>query len=202
MFAMRKGIATIQWNCWLVVLGAALCSHATQAAEATAFELAKEGNRYLGEDSKDKIVQIRSEKSIGSLTPNIWYLVYYDPDAPLMAAEVKFGGGRKLQVKRPARILEPPIRAHRILDRDRLKVDSDRAISIAKAERLISNLSLKATRLTLERLAPDDDLPVWKVRLWAAKLKNPNEAVDIGEVWLSADDGKVIRNDLRPQRVD
>src|SRR5262245_51495675 len=199
---MKKGIATVKWTCWLGVLAAGLCSHPASAAEPTAFELAKEGNRYLGEDSKDKVVQIRSEKSIGSLTPNIWYLVYYDPDAPLMAAEVKFGGGRKLQVKRPARILEPALKAHKVLDHDRLKVDSDRAIEIARSERLLSNLTLKATRLTLERLAPDDELPVWKVRIWAAKLKNPNENTDIGEVWLSADDGKVIKNDLRPNRVD
>jgi hypothetical protein len=202
MFPMRKGIAISKGTCWLAVLLVAWCSHPAQAAEMTALELAKEGNRYLGEESKDKIVQIRSEKSIGSLIPNIWYLVYYDPDAPLMAAEVKFGGGRKLQVKRPARILEPAMKAHRVLDRDRLKVDSDRAIEITRNERLLANLTLKATRLTLERLAPDDDLPVWKVRVWAARLKNPNESVDIGEVWLSADDGKVIRNDLRPSRVD
>ena len=39
------------------------------AGEATAFELIKEGNRYVGEDVKDKVVQIRSQKSIGSLTP-------------------------------------------------------------------------------------------------------------------------------------
>jgi hypothetical protein len=200
---MNLGIATIKWSGWLLVLVAELWSHAaTDAAEMTAFQLAREGNRYLGEESKDKVVQIRSEKSIGSLTPNLWYIVYYDPDAPLMAAEVKFGGGRKLQVRRPARILEPAMKANRILDRDRLKVDSDRAINIAKSERLIANLSLRATRLILERLAPDDDLPVWKVRLWAARLKNPNENVDIGEVWLSADDGKVIKNDLRPHRVD
>ena len=40
-------------------------------SEMTAFELIKEGNRYVGEESKDKVVQIRSEKSVGSLTPII-----------------------------------------------------------------------------------------------------------------------------------
>jgi hypothetical protein len=31
---------------------------AARAAEPTAFELIKEGNRYVGEDAKDKVVQV------------------------------------------------------------------------------------------------------------------------------------------------
>jgi len=37
------------------------------AGELTAFDLVKEGNRYVGEPSKDKVVQIRSDKSVGTL---------------------------------------------------------------------------------------------------------------------------------------
>ena len=80
---------------------------AVRGAEATAFELAKEGNRYVGEQSKDRIVQIRCEKSVGGLIPNIWYVVFYDPTATLKAVEVKFGAGKMLDVKRPMRLLEP-----------------------------------------------------------------------------------------------
>ena len=77
----------------LVVLLAGL---AARADEPTAFDLIKEGNRYVGEQAKDRIVQIRSEKSIGTLTPNIWYVVFYDPTASLKAVEVKFGAGKML----------------------------------------------------------------------------------------------------------
>ncbi|MDB6036374.1 MAG: hypothetical protein JWM99_215, partial [Verrucomicrobiales bacterium] len=35
-----------------------------RAEESTAFELMKEANRYVGEQAKDRVVQIRSEKSI------------------------------------------------------------------------------------------------------------------------------------------
>ena len=52
-----------------------------RAAEPTAFDLVKEGNRYVGEQAKDKVVQIRSEKSIGGLDPAIWYVVYRDATA-------------------------------------------------------------------------------------------------------------------------
>jgi len=33
-------------------------------AEPAAFDLIQEGNRHVGEQSKDKVVQIRSEKSL------------------------------------------------------------------------------------------------------------------------------------------
>src|SRR3954467_510854 len=77
-----------------------------RGGEKTAFELAKEADKHVGEDAKGKVVQLRSEKSIGSLTPTIWYVVMYDPDATAKATEIKFGAGQKLSVKRPERVLE------------------------------------------------------------------------------------------------
>jgi len=169
------------------------------AEELTAFQLIKEGNRHVGEDAKDKVTQIRSEKSIGSLTPTIWFVVFYDPDATAKATEVKFGAGRKLEVKRPARILELAGRSHTPLPKEKLKTDSDKALDIATKEPILKNLKLTASRMTLERW---DDMPVWKVRLWAAKLRNPTKDADIGEVFITAEDGKIVKNDLHINRVD
>jgi len=169
------------------------------AEELTAFQLIKEGNRHVGEDAKDKVTQIRSEKSIGSMTPTIWFVVYYDPDATAKATEVKFGAGRKLEVKRPARILELAGRTHTALPKEKLKTDSDKALEIATKEPILKNLKLTASRLTLERW---DEIPVWKVRLWAAKLRNPTKDADIGEVFVAAEDGKVVKNDIHIDRVD
>ncbi len=178
------------------------------AAEPTAFDLIKEGNRYVGEQSKDKIVQIRSEKSVGTLTPNIWHIVFYDPTASLKATEVKFGAGKMLSVKRPMRLLEPVTGGDLPLDREKLKIDSEQAIKTALNEPLLKDIKVTATRLQLSRLG-EGVLgqggmveAVWKVRLWAAKLRNPNKDADIGEVWVSATDGKVVKNDLRIDRVD
>ncbi len=186
------------------VLGMMVFSRGAFASELTAFQLIKEGNRHLGEEARDRVVQIRSEKSVGSLTPNIWYVVYYDPDATAKAAEVKFGAGKKLSVKRPARILEMGTGAHRELNRDKMKVDSDKAIDIAKKEPLLNNLTLTNTQLWLERdfWSADKDLPVWKVRLWATKIRKPTESADIGDIYISAEDGKVLRSDLHIDRLD
>lgn len=169
------------------------------ARDLTAYQLIKEGNRYVGEESKDKIVQIRSERSVGTLTPNIWYVVYYDPDATFKATEVKFGAGEKMDVKRPMRVLEMGNGEHRTLDRKRMNVDSDKALKIATGDPLVQNLTLKSSQLWLGH---GDDGPEWRVRLWAAKLGNPDAQADIGDVYISADDGKVVRRDLHPERVN
>src|SRR6185369_9117193 len=65
-------------------------------ASPSAFQLAKEGNRYIGEQAKDKVVQIRSERSKGGVVPSVWYVVYFDNTAALKATEVKFGNGKML----------------------------------------------------------------------------------------------------------
>lgn len=179
-----------------------------RAAEPTAFDLIKEGDRYVGEQAKDRVVQIRSEKSIGTLTPNIWYVVFYDPTASLKAVEVKFGAGKMLAVKRPWRLIEPVTGGDLPLDREKLKIDSPEANKIALKEPLLQNLKITATQLKLDRLGEGvmgqggPGQGVWKVRLWAAKLRNPERDADIGEVWISSSDGQVLKNDLHINRVD
>ena len=169
------------------------------ADEPTALSLIKEANRYVGEETKDQVVQIRSEKSVASLTPNIWYVVFYDKDATFKTAEVKFGAGKKLEVKHPMRQPFAYINYKNVMDSKTLKIDSDKAIKIATAEPLLDKLTIKATQLSLDR---PETTPTWRVRVWAAKLRNPNADADIGEVFISADEGKVIKTDLHINRVD
>src|SRR2546430_17543301 len=130
---MKMKLSGGKWLAALLLAGG-LSQIASLAVEPTAFELIKEGNRHVGEEARGRVVQLRSEKSIGSLMPNIWYVVYYAPDATAKATEVKFAAGTKVSVKRPARILEPITRSHRELAREKLKIDSDKAIQIAKSD--------------------------------------------------------------------
>ncbi len=191
---------------WAMALGGILVQAVTAAEEPTAFQLIEQGNQYVGIESKDKVVQIRSQKSVGGVIPNIWYVVYYDADASFDTTEVKFGAGKKLDVKRPMRLFEKIGGGNAVLDRARLKVDSDRAIEIALKEPLLDRLTIKASELELDRAGDDgqgdDRLPVWHVKLWAAKLDHPNRQVNIGEVLISAEDGKVLKTDLKINRVD
>lgn len=185
-----------------LLLLVALCfglGAARAAGTNTAFALMREGNRYIGEQAKDRVVQIRSDKSIGGLTPNIWYVVYHDPTATLKAVEVKFGGGKMMDVKRPLRVLEHVNGGSKELDKEKLKIDSDEAIKLAAKEPVLENLVLKAVSAKLEN---SDAGPVWKVRLWAQKLRRKEDNADLGEVVLSAQDGKIVKNDLHIERVD
>ena len=183
---------------WQVALILALALQGVQA-EPTALELIQKGDQYVGIQSRDKVVQIRSEKSIGSLTPNIWYVVYYDPDATFKSVEVKFGAGEKLDVSHPWRILEMANSDHTPLDPKKLDVDSNKAIRIATSQPLLENLKLTATQLWLEH---GDLGPQWKVKLWATKLHQPQDDADIGVVVLSATDGTILSADLHPGSVD
>jgi len=199
-----KIMTVMQRKC--LVLAAALCAvtRIALASDPTAFSLVKDANEYVGKDAKDQVIQIRSEKSIGTLTPNIWYVVFYDPDATFKSTEVKFGAGRKLDVKRPFRVLELA-KADKVFDKAKLKTDSDAAIKIATSEPLLKGLTIKATQLWLDSNYKSDlsvTGPTWRVRLWAAKLRNPNDDADIGEVYIAAEDGKVVKTDLHIDRVD
>jgi hypothetical protein len=171
----------------------------TRAAEPTALQLIKEGNRYVGEESKDKVTQIRSEKSIGGLTPNIWYVVFYDPDARMKATEVKFGGGKKLDVIRPFRLFERA-NNYMAMDRTKVKIDSDEALKIAQKDGLLEKIKLTNSKLALEK--GGEGMPVWKVHFWAEKARDASRTVDIGEVVMNAEDGKVLARDLHIDRVD
>ena len=168
------------------------------ASEPTAFQLAKEGNRFIGEPSRDKVLEIYSEKSIASLTPSLWTVVFYDPDARSKVVEVKFGSGLKLDVTRPWKIFGTGKEAD-VIDFKKVKVDSSEAIKVATGLQLLSPFTLKNTQL---RLARTDDGLVWRVRLWAAKLGKPDAVMEIGDVFVSPKDGAVVRADLHIERLN
>jgi hypothetical protein len=204
ILARMKITTLLKRNLFIAVVLACGMSRLAVAGEATALSLIKDANEYVGKEARDKVVELRSEKSINTLTPNIWYVVFFDPDATFKASEVKFEAGRKKEMKRPMRMLEYA-KADKVMDREKIKVDSDEAIKTAITEPLLKNLTLKATQLWLN-VNLNKDLtvtgPIWKVRLFAARLRNPNENVDIGDVYVDAQTGKIVRSDLHISRVD
>src|SRR5688572_4719964 len=135
--------------------------------DATAFDLMKEGNRYVGEQAKDRVVQVRSERSVGSLSPKVWFVVFHDPTAAMKAVEVKFAAGKMVDVKRPFRLVERISDASRPMDKDKLKIDSDKAIQTALKEPILEDIKVKSVQAKLEN---SDSGPVWHLRLWAQKL--------------------------------
>lgn len=168
-------------------------------ADLTAFDLISKGNKYIGDQSKDRVVQINSERSVGSLTPNVWHVVYYDPDSTFKCVDVKMTGtGEKLDVSHPVRPFHAPTSEKEILEKSKLKIDSDKALKLALKEPLLKNLTPKESKLALD---DGDTGPVWKVQIWVAKLKKPEDTANVGTVVLSATDGTVVKSDLHPNRA-
>jgi hypothetical protein len=184
---------------FVLALSLMSCNLLAADEEPTAFQLMKEGNRYIGEQAKDKVIEAHSDKSIGTLTPKVWHITYFDPTASLKSVEVKFAAGKMVDVKRPFRLIQQIGDGNKALDRDKLKIDSDKAIEIALKEPILENIKVKSVELHLES---SDSGPIWKVKMWAAKLDHPNSTVNIGEITVTADDGKVIETDVHIDRVD
>jgi hypothetical protein len=195
---MKTHPATSLCGLLLTALGALALSSASLSAQTTAFALFRDGDRYVGEEAKGRLIEIRSDKSIGSLMPEIWYIVYFDPTSKGRGTEVKFAAGKKVSVQHWSGFLGME-KKPRELPKEKLLVDSDTVLRTALAEPLLKNLTMKATQLTLEEW---EGLVVWKVRLWAAKLHKPEEMVVVGDVFIDAADGKVLKSNLKIKRVD
>ena len=181
-----------------IILGAVLglASSSIALAEPTALDLIKRGNDYVGMQSRDKVVQVYSERSVASLEPNIWHVVYFDPsENPMRTTEVKFEAGQQTDVTHPIHPFTLPAKSEQILDLSKITVDSDRAVDIATAQPLLKGLKLRYSKVTLQK---GDNGPEWKVELWAAKVSDPTRDANVGYVRLSAADGSIYQSNLHP----
>ena len=86
------------------------------------------------------------------------------------------------------------------MDRTKVKIDSDESLRIAQKDGLLDKVKLTNSRLTLEK--GEEGLPVWKIQFWAEKARDTTRTVDIGQIILNAEDGKVLRRDLHIGRID
>jgi hypothetical protein len=160
-------------------------------------DLVNKGDQYVGVQSKDKVIQISSDKSVATLTPNVWHVLYYDPDSTFKTVQVTFGAGQEMEVTHPFRMF--PAHPEDMLGLDSVKVDSDRALRVAASQPILNALTLRASKMTLQKT---DDGVVWKVELWAAKVGDSTKEADIGTVTISAADKSVVRSDLHPSNAD
>ena len=183
-----------------IILGAVLglATARMALAEPTALDLIKKGNDYVGVQSKDKVIQVFSDRSVASLEPNIWHVVYYDPTVgafDLKSVEVKFEAGQETGVSHPMRPFQLPAKPSQVIDLSKITVDSDRAVDIATSQPVLKGLKLRYSKVTLQN---GDGGPEWRVELWAAKVSDPTKDANVGTVRVSATDGSVIQSALRP----
>ncbi|MGH7942646.1 MAG: hypothetical protein ACREFR_16410, partial [Limisphaerales bacterium] len=101
-----------------IVLGVALglASSRVALADPSALDLIKRGDDYVGIQSKDKVVQIFSDKSVASLQPNIWHIVFYDPTVFFKTVEVTFEAGKETAVAHPMHPFQMPSKPTQVID--------------------------------------------------------------------------------------
>ncbi|HEX3624020.1 MAG TPA: hypothetical protein VH280_01195 [Verrucomicrobiae bacterium] len=180
-----------------IVLGAVLglATSRLALADPTALDMIKKGDDYVGVQSKDKVIEINSDKSVTSLEPNIWHVVYYDPSVFAKTAEVRFEAGQEAGVAHPMRPFALPAKPDQVLDLPKITVDSDRAVRIAASQPVLKGLQLRYSRLSLQK---GDQGAEWKVELWSAKVSDPSKDANVGYVRISAADGSILQSNLHP----
>ncbi|MGP8200856.1 MAG: hypothetical protein ACLQU4_15280 [Limisphaerales bacterium] len=179
-----------------LLLGAS--SQGLFAAGVTAFDLVKEGDKVVPQQARDKVTQLYSDKSTGTLVPDVWHIGYFDSTAAFKTTEVLFVAGKVKEITRPKRLFDS-FTGSKQLDRRKLKINSDRALAIALKAPLLKNLHLQATQFWLERVPMGS---AWKIRFWASRQGKPDQTVEIGDLFLSAKTGEIIKTDLHTQKAD
>jgi hypothetical protein len=85
---------------------------------------------------------------------------------------------------------------------EELKVDSDTALKTAIKQPLLESIKITSTQLELRRTGRGKGEPVWTVTLWANKVSNTTRDAKVGEVQVSAIDGRVTGSDIQPSRLE
>src|SRR5204863_7842913 len=111
----------------------------------------------------------------------------------------KFSNGKMVDVKRPLRLLQATGHKSDPLPKEKLRVDSDEALKIATTQPSLENVTLKSTEMRLERGQANE--PIWKIQMWGSGPKAPEFETSLGDITISAADGKVIEADLKPEKV-
>ena len=167
----------------------------------TAFLALKEGDRFLNDRSRGKVVKIVSSKSTDGTMPTNWSVSYFDPMARQKLVEVQFRGHEMIKVHEPGAALGGLFDATpRPLDSAKLAINSDEAVRILLRQPEIDKLPVRITELELT--AGNHDEPVWKIVMWSVKRRDPKLSVRIGELLVAASDGRIISSTLKPSRAD
>ena len=167
-------------------------------AELTGLEALREANRQVGAEAKNKILQVRSERSTNGLAPKTWSVMFYDASVGMKTTVVKLSAGREPRIDHPFALFKRPD-PKRIFDPSSVRIDSDAALKVAAKDRLLEKVKLNGARITLELW---EGSPVWKIEFWAEKAKEPARTPAIGQIFVDGQEGKVVNRDLHISRTE
>ncbi|HSH93020.1 MAG TPA: hypothetical protein VK968_02665, partial [Roseimicrobium sp.] len=79
------------------------------------------------------------------------------------------------------------------------KIDSDKALKIVLKEPLLEDAKPTAVKFKLDRF---QGVPVWKIDLWAASVKNPAKEKSLGDIWVDTKEGKIVQSRLKINKAE
>ena len=170
-------------------------------AQATALAVIKIGNQHVRDQAKDRVIEIRSRKERGNIPPAEWDILYDDRKEfglTRFAADVHIRNGQYEGTGQQGISGPAGIGVRKPMPLERVKIDSDRALEITRTS-LGSDVPLIMGDFCLH--AGQGDLPTWTIKLWASKPRDPRALVDLGSIEISAEDGSILKNALRSNRV-
>ena len=177
---------------------ALLLVNAMSAAESTGLRALQEANRHVAAEARNKVMQLRSEKSTNGLTPRAWTVLYYDPSVRMRTTIVKIGAVGEPRAEHPFRPFSRPD-PKLAFDPTNVRIDSDEALKVAQKDRLLDKVKLTSSRVTLELW---EEAPVWKIEFWAEKTHDPKRSPDIGRIFVDVREPKVVNRDLHIDRAE
>lgn len=184
----------------LLALVATLVSLSTplQAKPLTAFQAQEIAAKNVQADSQKKLIAIRGERSATELTPDTWTFLFYDDLASQQGRLVTVTGKAVSGIRDGyidlGRMRLAAYKLEEVIEPSRLKVDSDKALTLLTQTNLLKPYSLSSVTYSLEK---DKGLkePVWRLEVYVDK---DGKEDNIGFARVSALDGKIVEMKFKP----
>jgi len=139
-----------------------------------------------------QLLKIVGERDPTQITPTTWKFYFFDKSAAGHAWIITVNGGKAVKVGEDLVDFASAYDMGSILPEDKIQKDSADALQIAQG--LIPGANVISSEFTL--MQQKNSVPMWKVTLWT---RNANgEERRLGDVTLLAENGTVIKNDLKP----
>jgi serine/threonine protein kinase len=138
-----------------------------------------------------ELLKIVGKHAEGDLIPTLWVFYFFDKTAPGHARIIKVSGGKIVTNGGDLEHFAAPYSEQNILPEDKILIDSTQALQIA--ESLIPGVNVTGSEFVL--VQEKNSVPMWKVTLWT---KDGDDERKLGDVMLLAENGTIIRKNLKP----
>jgi hypothetical protein len=147
----------------------------------------------LGPDGHAPLLRIRGKHDPAQLTPTTWTFEFFDAHAAGHAQIITVSDHHVVDNGTRVTFLITPYTKANILPAD--IIDSTQALSFA--QQLLPGVQVSSSEFALSQ--EKNSAPFWTVTLWARNAQS--EEVELGDVVMLAQNGDVISNHLKPERL-